>query len=122
MSVAYSPDGRHIISGNTDKTIRIWDAETRAPVCDPLKAHTGSVRSVVYSPDGYHIISGSRDCTIRLWDAGTGYPVGEPLKGHAGDVISVRPTLPMGSAPSLDPMTILSECGIPRLVLQLTIL
>jgi WD40 repeat protein len=32
MSVAYSPDGRHIISGSRDKTIRIWDAETGAAV------------------------------------------------------------------------------------------
>ena len=39
QSVAHSPDGRHIISGSCDTTIRIWDAETGASVGKPLKRH-----------------------------------------------------------------------------------
>jgi WD40 repeat protein len=74
--VAYSPDGQHIISGSSDCTIRIWDAETGAPVGKPLVGHTGGVGSVAYSPGGQHIISGSYDSTIRIWDAETGAPVG----------------------------------------------
>jgi WD40 repeat protein len=81
-SVSYSPDGRHIVSGSDDKTIRIWDAETGAAVGGPLEGHTGSVLSVAYSPDGRHIVSGSDDKTIQIWDAATGVAVGEPLKGH----------------------------------------
>jgi WD40 repeat protein len=38
-SVAYSPDGQYIISGSSDRTIRIWDAETGAAVGEPLKGH-----------------------------------------------------------------------------------
>jgi WD40 repeat protein len=83
-SVAYSPDGRHIISGSFDKTIRIWDAETGAAVGKPLEGHTDWVNSVAYSPDGRHIISGSYDKTIRIWDAETGAAVGKPLEGHTG--------------------------------------
>jgi WD40 repeat protein len=60
-SVAYSPDGQHIISGSDDKTIRIWNAETGSAVGKPLEGHTHWVRSVAYSPDGRHIISGSSD-------------------------------------------------------------
>src|SRR5258706_406445 len=89
MSVASSPDGRHIISGSDDHTIRIWDAKTGAAVGDPLKGHTHSVRSVAYSPDGRHIISGSDDHTIRIWDAKTGTAVGDPLKGHTHSVLSI---------------------------------
>jgi WD40 repeat protein len=59
LSVAYSPDGRHIISGSYDKTIRIWNAETGSAVGKPLEGHTHPVWSVAYSPDGRHIISGS---------------------------------------------------------------
>ena len=81
-SVAYSPDGRHIISGSRDRTIRIWDAKTGAIVGKPLVGHTSVVFSVAYSPDGGHIISGSHDRTIRIWDAKTGAAVGKPLEGH----------------------------------------
>ena len=88
-SVAYSPDGRHIISGSYDKTIRIWDAETGAAIGTPLEGHTHSVNSVAYSPDGRHIISGSYDRTIRIWDAGSGATVSTPLNRHIACVNSV---------------------------------
>ena len=68
-SVAYSPDGRHLISGSYDKTILIWDAETGAAVGEPLKGHTDWVRSVAYSPDGRHLISGSDDNAIHLLES-----------------------------------------------------
>ena len=67
-SVAFSPDGRHIVSGSDDKTIQVWDAQTGAPVGKPLQGHTSTVMSVAFSPDGEHIVSGSIDKTIRVWD------------------------------------------------------
>jgi WD40 repeat protein len=70
-------------------TIRIWDARTGAAIGQPLKGHTGSVRSVACSPDGQHIISGSNDRTIRIWDARTGAAIGQPLEGHTSWVSSV---------------------------------
>src|SRR5258706_341485 len=89
MSVAYSPDGRHIISGSYDHTIRIWDAKTGAAVGEPLEGHISRVTSVAYSPDGRHIISGSYDHTIRIWDAKTGAAAGKPLEGHTHSVTSI---------------------------------
>jgi hypothetical protein len=87
-SVAFSPDGRRIVSGSDD-TIRLWDAETGQPVGQPLTGHTDAVLSVAFSPDGHRIASGSWDKTVRLWDAGTGQPVGQPLTGHQNAVRSV---------------------------------
>src|SRR5258706_2230527 len=69
-----------IISRSDDCTIRIWDAETGAPVGDPLEGHTDLVLSIAYSPDGRYIISGSDDGTIRIWAAETGALVGSPIK------------------------------------------
>ena len=89
LSVAYTPDGRYIISGSGDKTIRIWDTETGAAVGPPLEGHTSSVWAVACSPDGRRIASGSDDGTIRIWDVGTGTVVGEPLRVHTGPVMSV---------------------------------
>ncbi|EDR06816.1 uncharacterized protein LACBIDRAFT_299706 [Laccaria bicolor S238N-H82] len=88
-SVAFSPDGRHIVSGSGDKTVRVWDAQTGQSVMDPLKGHDGRVTSVAFSPNGRHIVSGSGDKTVRVWDAQTGQSVMDPLKGHDDYVTSV---------------------------------
>jgi WD40 repeat protein len=87
ISVAYSPDGSHIVSGSYDKTVRIWDASTGAQV-KQLDGHTSLVISVAYSPDGSHIVSGSYDNTVRIWDASTGAQVRQ-LDGHTEAVTSV---------------------------------
>ena len=89
LSVAYSPDGRHIISGSWDNTIRIWDGKTGAAVGKPLEGHSEHVSSVAYSPDGPHIISGSWDNTIRIWNTETSAGVGRPLEGDIASVLSV---------------------------------
>ncbi|EJD02369.1 WD40 repeat-like protein, partial [Fomitiporia mediterranea MF3/22] len=88
-SAAYSPDGRYIVSGSSDYTIRIWDAKTGAPIGKPLRGHEDPVNSVGYSQDGRCVASGSNDGTVRIWDAEAGAPIGEPLRGHEGWVSSV---------------------------------
>ncbi|KIJ36187.1 hypothetical protein M422DRAFT_179718, partial [Sphaerobolus stellatus SS14] len=88
-AVAFSPNGKHIVSGSRDKTIQIWDAKTGEAVGDPLQGHQDSVMTVAFSRDGKHIVSGSRDKTIRIWDAKTGEAVGEPHQGHQHSVWTV---------------------------------
>ena len=87
--IRYSPNGRQIISGSDDSTIRIWDVETGAAVGNPLEGHTNRVLSIAYSPDGRHIISGSDAKRILMWDAETGAVVGIPLEGHTDSVRSI---------------------------------
>src|ERR1700742_640911 len=41
--LSLTPDGCHIVSGSTDKTIRIWDVETGTGVGEPLEGHTGGI-------------------------------------------------------------------------------
>jgi WD40 repeat protein len=87
-SVAFSPDGRRIVSGSLDGTVRIWDADTGQLFGEPLIGHTSLVLSIAFSPDG-RITSGSSDQTIRIWDSDTGQPFGEPLTGHKSSILSV---------------------------------
>jgi WD40 repeat protein len=65
-SVAFSPDGQHIVSGSDDRTIRVWNAMTGEMAAGPFTGHTDWVRSVAFSPDGQHVVSGSEDQTIRV--------------------------------------------------------
>jgi WD40 repeat protein len=66
-AVAISPDGRRVISGSQDSTLRVWDLADDRCVAT-LKGHTASVRGVAVHPDGRRAISGSQDGTLRVWD------------------------------------------------------
>ena len=80
ISVAFSSDGKRILTGSLDKTARVWDTETGQEKA-VLKGHTGGVRSVAFSPDGKHILTGSDDKTARIWNTETGQEKAA-LKGH----------------------------------------
>ena len=87
FSVSFSPDGKRIVSGSRDKTLKVWDAQTGGEML-ALTGHSASVNSVSFSSDGMRIVSGSEDNTLKVWDAKTGQET-LTLKGHLGPVISV---------------------------------
>ena len=85
--MAFLPDGKQVVSGSDDQTVRLWDAATGA-LLQTLEGHTGVVTSVAFSPNGKQVVSGSYNRTVRLWDAATGAPL-QTLEGHTGSVTSV---------------------------------
>ncbi len=74
-SLAFSPDGTTLVTGNQQGMIRVWDTAT-GQLRDTLKGHPpgvrGGVLSLVYAPDGKTLASGGEDGTVRLWQAATG--------------------------------------------------
>lgn len=67
-AVAYSPDGRFIVTGSIDWTASVWDASTGKEKLS-LKGHHDQVISLAVSPDSRRIFTGGFDLTTRVWDA-----------------------------------------------------
>ena len=70
-ALALSPDGRFLVSGSEDTTLKIWDTAT-GNVLRTLSGHDQSVLAAAISPDGRQIASGGADATVRVWNAVTG--------------------------------------------------
>ena len=82
-SVAFSPDGKSIVSDSDGGSFRIRDTTTLETVAT-FEGHEWyrHVTCAVFSPDGKRIVSCSEGNTIRVWDVSTGTMIVGPLEGH----------------------------------------
>ncbi|KAH7913261.1 WD40-repeat-containing domain protein [Hygrophoropsis aurantiaca] len=92
-SLVFSRDGKYMISGAADRTVRVWDPLTGNTLMCPLTGHRDSITSVAISQDGGTLVSGSKDQTVRVWSMATGACVLGPLDAHEGEVTSVAISL-----------------------------
>lgn len=63
-SVAFSPDGKYLVSSSDD--IRIWDVSTGQQISQPIGKNIGAISSALFSPNGKYIVSASDE--IKLWN------------------------------------------------------
>ena len=101
-SLDFSNDGRYIVSGSGDETMRVWDLSdascrmiTIETPTTTLPTAVGSqqnqdagVTSVSISPDGSMVAAGSLDSVIRIWEVSSGILL-DSLRGHRDSVYSV---------------------------------
>jgi|GEM_PF-1904142 len=86
-AVAFSPDGKTVLTGGEDGRVRFWRTDNGEPIGKALP-HNNSVLAVAFSPDGKRILTGSSDRTARFWRADSGEQISKPLQ-HKGSVLAV---------------------------------
>lgn len=65
--LAFTPDGRRLVSGGADGIVRIWDVYT-GELLHAFEWHRKWVTCLAMSPDGTTVATGSEDSTIAVWD------------------------------------------------------
>lgn len=70
-SMAFSPDGSLLATGNFDGTLRLWDLATRQARAFST-GHNRMVTSLTFSPDGTILVSNGADRALNIWDVASG--------------------------------------------------
>ena len=94
-SVAWSRDGRFLLTGGADGTLRTWAADP-VPALRTLYAHDRQITALAVSPDGRLALSAATDGRMRLWDLAAG-----AAARQGGRRVHVQARLPAGRPPAV---------------------
>jgi WD40 repeat protein/serine/threonine protein kinase len=87
LAIAFTPDGRTLVTASKDTTVRFWNAATGAAIGAVIR-HNGWVNALALTADGRAVLTGSDDRTARLWSVPDGSPLTMPLR-HTRSVKAV---------------------------------
>ena len=85
-AVAFTADGRAVLSASADKTLRRFDVPRAEAAADA--GHTGTVQAVAVSPDGRRLATGGRDRAVKVWSLADGKLIAT-LTGSAASVTAL---------------------------------
>ncbi|WP_373545430.1 NB-ARC domain-containing protein [Chamaesiphon sp.] len=87
-AIAFSPDGRQLVSSSFDKTIKLWDTNSGKCV-KTLLGHRNRIWTVAFHPNGTHIASGGDDNHTKIWDLERERCI-KTIVGHTNAILSVK--------------------------------
>jgi WD repeat-containing protein 1 (actin-interacting protein 1) len=87
-ALKFSPDGKHLASGDSNKEVILFSAQDWSVLQDQLTYHAASITDMSWSPDSKYLVSGSVDKSIIVWDFENKKRIVNP-NGHAVGVKSV---------------------------------
>ncbi len=79
-AIAFSLDGKKVLSGSDDRTVRVWDAISGKEL-RRFEGHKDTITAVAISPNGKHALSASQDRVLILWDIESRYII-QRFTGH----------------------------------------
>ena len=87
-SVAFSPNGRLLVSGGDEGTMRLWNVPERRQLWH-VSIGSRPVRTVTFSPDGTRLVAADTDGTVSLWDLRTHTQLGNAINTHADELLTL---------------------------------
>ena len=92
-AVAFSPDGKYVLTGSFDNSLKLWDAQTGKEIRTfaGSAGHQKIVLTVAFSPDGRSLASGASDNTAKLWDVPLTRPLREFVHADAVNALALSP-------------------------------
>lgn len=79
FGLAFTPDGKRLVSSGWDSTVRLWAVDTHRLIDQPLVGHRGPVYTVATSNDGSVVTSGSSDYSVIIWKTASQHPLSVSL-------------------------------------------
>ncbi len=92
-AVAFTPDGKYVLTGSGDPSVKVWEVATGKEVktfAGP-NGHRGLVLGIAVSPDGTHFATAGADNSARVWDFPDARPVREYALRAEGQAVAVSP-------------------------------
>ncbi|GAC96507.1 hypothetical protein PHSY_004087 [Pseudozyma hubeiensis SY62] len=90
--VRYNSTGRYLLTGSSDRSVKLWNAQSSQNDTSPIQTyteHNHAVLAIDVSGDNSRFVSAGEDRSIFVWDVASGSVV-RRFSGHVGKVNDVR--------------------------------